>query len=89
MSGFERSTALAALTELPDEIGLVNLRRLIPIMRALPGQLNLLTAEGVAAALILGGTIVVSTESPLLTAAAAAAGVDVEVVRFDPLPSRS
>ena len=68
------------MADLPAEIGLISLRRLVPVMRALPGQLNLLTAEAVAAALILGGSIVVRTESPLLAHAAATAGVTVEVV---------
>jgi len=80
MSDQERRCAETALGELPAEIGLLSLRRLVPVMRALPGQLNLLTAEAVAAAVVLGGTIVVSTESPLLTRPAATAGVNVEVV---------
>ncbi len=80
MSDQERRRAETALGELPAEIGPLILRRLVPVMRALPGQLNLLTAEAVAAAFVLGGTIVVSTESPLLTRPAATAGVDVEVV---------
>jgi hypothetical protein len=80
MSEDERRRSEMAMADLPAEIGLIGLRRLVPVMRALPGQLNLLTAEAVAAALILGGSIVVSTESPLLASAAATAGMTVEVV---------
>ncbi len=80
MSDQEQRQAETALRELPDEVGLMSLRRLVPVMRALPGQLNLLTAEAVATAVVLGGGIVVTTESPLLTRAAQSAGVTVEVV---------
>jgi hypothetical protein len=80
MSDQDRGRAETAMGELPAEIGLLSLRRLVPVMRALPGQLNLLTAEAVSAAVVLGGAIVVSTESPLLSRAAATAGVTVEVI---------
>lgn len=69
-----------ALDQLPAEIGLLSMRRLVPVMAALPGQLNLLTAEAVAAAVVLGARIAVSTASPLLTAAADSVGVTVDVV---------
>lgn len=69
-----------ALDQLPPEIGLLSIRRLVPVMAALPGQLNLLTAEAVAAAVVLGAKIAVSTPSPLLTAAAGSVGVGVDVV---------
>ncbi len=84
MSHQERHRAETALGELPAEIGLLSLRRLVPVMRALPGQFNLLTAEAAAAAVVLGGTIVVGTESPLLARAAATAGMDIEVVSLRP-----
>ena len=69
-----------ALDQLPAEIGLLSMRRLVPVMAALPGQLNLLTAEAVAAAVVLGAKIAVSTASPLLTAAAGSVGVGVDFV---------
>ena len=69
-----------ALDQLPPEIGLLSLRRLVPVMAALPGQLNLITAEAVAAAVVLGARIVVSTASPLLAATANSVGVSVDVV---------
>jgi hypothetical protein len=69
-----------ALDQLPAQIGLLSMRRLVPVMAALPGQLNLLTAEAVAAAVVLGARIAVSTASPLLTAAADSVGVGLDVV---------
>jgi hypothetical protein len=54
------------------------MRRLVPVMAALPGQLNLLTAEAVGAAVVLGARIAVSTASPLLTAAASSVDVIVD-----------
>jgi hypothetical protein len=69
-----------ALEELPPEIGLLSLRRLVPVMATLAGQLNLLTAEAVAAAVLLDASIVVTTESSLLHGAATSAGVEVTVV---------
>jgi hypothetical protein len=52
-------------------------------MAALPGQLNLLTAEAVAAAVVLGARIAVSTASPLPTAAPSSVDVIVDVVTLD------
>ena len=72
-----------ALDQLPAEIGLLSLRRLVPVMAALPGQLNLLTSEAVAAAVVLGARIAVSTASPLLAAAASSVDVIVDVVTLD------
>jgi len=72
--------ARSSLEVLPEEIGVLGLRRLVPVMAALPGQLNLLTAEAVAAASVLGATLVVSTHSPLLNTAAQASGVAVTIV---------
>ncbi len=66
--------------QLPAEIGLLSLRRLVPVMAALPGQLNLLTAEAVAAVVVLHARIAVSTASPLLAAAAGSVDVNVDVV---------
>jgi dihydroxyacid dehydratase/phosphogluconate dehydratase len=52
-------------------------------MAALPGQLDLLTAEAVAAAVVLGARIAVSTASPHLAAAADSVDVIVDVVALD------
>jgi hypothetical protein len=51
LSEAERIRVRLSLEVLPLSIGLLSLRRLVPVMAALPGQLNLLTAEAVAAAL--------------------------------------
>jgi hypothetical protein len=59
---------------------LVDARTQVPVMAALPGQLNFLTAEAVAAAIIVDGQIAVTTQSKLLTDAAEAVGIDVEFV---------
>ncbi len=69
------------MERLAEGIGLLSLRWLVPVMSALPGQLNLLTAEAVASAIVLDGTTAVTTESELLARAAEAAGVVVEVLR--------
>lgn len=69
-----------SLDQLPAEIGHLSMRRLVPVMTALPGQLNLLTAEAVAAALVLCARIAVPTASPFLAAAASSVDVGVDVV---------
>lgn len=77
----QRAQVVVALDALPQEIGLLDLRRLVPIMRRLPGRrLNFLTAEAVAAALALGAGVRVTTDSPLLREACRAVGVDAQVV---------
>lgn len=78
----EQQTRVAdALDALPQQIGLLDMRRLVPIMRRLPGRrLNFLTAEAVAAALALGAAIRVTTESRLLHDACHAVAVEVRVV---------
>lgn len=71
---------LSAMADLPSSIGVLPLRRLVPVMAALPGQINALTAEAVAAAVVIDGAIAVTTESEMLYRAAGAAGVPVAVV---------
>ncbi len=68
---------VAALDRLPDSTGLLSLRDLVPVMRALrvSRPLNLLNAEALAAALVLDAELVVSTDGPLLPAAAEEMGV--------------
>ena len=75
-----RALARRALSELPPEIGMIPPRRLIPLMAALPGQLNMLTAEAVAAAVVLQARIAVTTPSPLLTGAATAVDIPVDIL---------
>ena len=77
--GEQRLVSLA-LTRFPDEIGMLELRYLVPVMGTLSGPPNLLTAEAVAAAMVLDASILVTTESGLLSRTASAVGVAVEVV---------
>ena len=77
-----RERVLAALDRLPDEIGLLSLRDLVPVITALDTgrNLNLLTAEALAAARVLSAGIRTVTDSALLNEAAAAVGVEVRRV---------
>lgn len=67
-----RRQVLTALSVLPPEIGLLDLRTLVPIMRALKvtRPVNMLTAEALAAALFLDADLVVMTGHPALEASA-------------------
>jgi hypothetical protein len=79
----ERRRVLSALATLPPGIGLVDTRRLIPVMAALPGQLNFLTAEAIAAAMITDARIAVTTQSLLLERTSRTLGVEVTFVRSE------
>lgn len=81
LSPEQQARVADALDALPPQIGLLDMRRLVPIMRHLPGRrLNFLTAEAVAAALALDAAIRVTTDSRLLHDACQAVAVDVRVV---------
>ena len=64
---------LDKIGELPEWIGLIGPRVLVPVMAdlAVHRQPNLLTAEALAAALVTEATICVSVDSPLLRSGAA------------------
>jgi hypothetical protein len=69
--------ALHSLLELPEEIGLVSLRILAPLigqLRSRHRQLNLLSIEALAAALHLDAQVFLLTPSPPLQHALAAEG---------------
>jgi len=68
----ERDRARRALDDLPERIGLLSPRGLVPVMTAIDvgRPLNLLTVEALAAALVVGTEILVSAESALLRTAA-------------------
>lgn len=66
--------------DLPAEIAIISLRRLVPIMARLPRPANLLTLEAVAAARLLEADLLVSTTSSLLEDLAASAGVRLRLV---------
>lgn len=78
LTTLQQTRVVASVERLPDEVGLLGLRELVPVMTALNvrRRLNLLTAEAVAAAVVLEATIVVTTESVLLTGACEQLGVD-------------
>jgi hypothetical protein len=52
LSEHEQQLVGGALTRFPDEIGMLHLRTLVPVMATLTGPPNLLTAEAVAAAIV-------------------------------------
>jgi len=81
-----REQALAAVLELPDEIGLVSLRQLGPVIGRLRArrQLNVLSAEALAAAVYLNATVALSTRSPRLEDALSAEGMSFHVVASTP-----
>jgi hypothetical protein len=63
-----RTRAAGSLERLPDVIGLISYRTVVPVMVALRVSrlLNMLTAEALAVALITSSRLLVSVESPLL-----------------------
>ncbi len=68
-----RQRVSAALEDLPDQIGLLSLRVVVPVMQALAvtRPLNFLNAEALGAALLLDASIAVTVDAPLLRAGAA------------------
>jgi hypothetical protein len=78
-----RTQALAAVLELPTNIGLMSLRDLGPTTANLRDrhQLNILSIEAVAAAQQLGAQVYLSTSSPLLEAALQAEALRVKVIQ--------
>ena len=78
-----RDQAIGRLLELPDEIGLVSLRTLGPVVarHRRRHRLNALGSEALAAAAHLGADVFLSVPSPRLEAALQAEGLNVEVVR--------
>jgi hypothetical protein len=63
-----RDRAIQALLELPDEVGLVSLRELGPIIGQLRArhELNILGMEALAAAVRLDAVVYLSAPSPVL-----------------------
>ena len=78
-----RERAIGRLLELPDEIGLVSLRTLGPIIarHRRSHRLNAVGSEALAAAAHLGADVFLSVPSPRLEDALRAEGLRVEVVR--------
>ncbi len=72
-----RQRVLAALQELPDTVGLLHARLVVPVMLALRvrRQLNVLNAEALAVATLVDGRLLVTTDAPVLRAGAEELGV--------------
>ena len=73
---------LEALDRLPERIGLVSWRRLVPVMSVLDlgRRPNLLAAEALALGLVLGAEIAVTTDTPHVRDGAAELGLAYRVV---------
>jgi hypothetical protein len=77
-----QAAVIAFVGRLPAEIATPSLRRLVPVMAAIDvgRRLNLLTAEAVATAVVLEGSIAVTTQSSLMTHSCEQLGVDLRLV---------
>jgi hypothetical protein len=78
----DRDRVLWSLRELPDEIGLLTSRTVVPVMLALRVRraLNMINAEALAVALLTGGTVMVTTDAPLLRSGADDLGVSYRLI---------
>ena len=78
LSDARRTYVHGLLEDLPDAIEMLHPRVLVPPMSAVAAliSVNFLTAEAIAASIILEATIVLSTRSALMDRAAAMAGVE-------------
>lgn len=67
-----RQIVRSSLEELPEQVGLLSWRNVVPTMARLvhTGQYNMLAAEALAVAYMVGGRILVRTHSPMLEAGA-------------------
>ena len=70
------------LESLPGSIGLLDYRKLVPIMTALDASrpLNMLAADAIATAIVVDGRILVRTDAPLVRTHAFAVGIGYEIV---------
>jgi hypothetical protein len=71
-----------AMHELPDEIGLLTSRTVVPVMLALRLRrlLNMLNAEALAVALLTRASVLVTTDAPLLRSGADELGVSYQLI---------
>jgi hypothetical protein len=78
----EQTRVQARLRALPASVGLLDYRKLVPIMTALDVQrpVNMLAADAIATAIVVDGSILVRTDAPLVRTNATAVGVSYEVV---------
>ncbi len=78
----DRRAVRSRIRSLPDSIGLIGPRTLVPVMAGLrtPRRLNYLSAEALALAILTEATIAVRTNSPPLRDACAALQVAYQIV---------
>jgi hypothetical protein len=81
LSSAEQELVRQRLGQLPAGVGLLGWRTVVPVMAQLRVRhpLNLLSAEALAVAIVTSADIVLSTESPHLTAGASDLGVSCDV----------
>lgn len=72
-----RGQVLLALRDLPPNIGLIHHRVTVPVMLELRvrRRLNMFNAEILAVAVLIGGSVAVTTDTPLLRAGASDLGL--------------
>jgi hypothetical protein len=77
-----RSQVLRALADLPPNVGLIHPRTTVPVMLGLRVRrpLNMINAETLAVAMLIGGAVAVTTDTPLLRESAADLGVEYRVL---------
>jgi hypothetical protein len=77
-----RDAALESIRRLPDSVGLLSLRTVVPVMAALRVRrpLNMLNAEALAAALVAGARLRVAIGSELLQDGARDLEIDYQVL---------
>lgn len=77
----QAARARSRIEELPDWIGLLGPRLLVPIMSRLETRRtpNLLTAEALAVALVVDGAIAVTTDAALLRGSAQDLGIEYRI----------
>ena len=82
LSDPDRQEVRARLLSLPDPIGMIGPRTLVPVMAALrtPRRLNFLSSEALAVAILTESSIAVRTDSPPLREACAALRVTYRVI---------
>jgi len=83
LGGEPRRAVTDALTELPDAIGILSPRVTVPVMLALRvrRQVNMLSAEALAIALLVSGSILVTTDTPLVRSGAEDLGLAYRLLR--------
>lgn len=78
-----RGAVTDAIRELPEAIGILSPRVTVPVMFVLrvSRQVNMLSAEALAVALLVSGSILVTTETPLVRSGASDIGLDYQLLR--------